>query len=169
MTSTVELPLGTLAQEFSLSRDVLRRLLAEAGVTPSGKRSGHPVYRLRDVLQAVQRGQQTEQMSPYARHALAKALLAEDEIRLRRGELLERHDVEQEQARILRLVALNRDTLPDILERDAGLSAAQVAIVERVLDREREELYRALRGDDEPAAQGTGKRNGATVHAQGVG
>lgn len=147
----VTLSLGILAAEFGMSRDVLRRVLSEAAVSPAAKKGGHPVYRLRDVYRAIQRQSDVEQLTPHARLALAKAVLAEDEIRVRRGELLERFEVEQEQARILRCVALFADTLPDVVERDVGLSAGQITRIERALDQMRESLHKALTDEDTDA------------------
>lgn len=144
----VLLPLGTLAREFGFSRDVLRRVIAERSVAPAGRRGGHPIYRLADVFRAVAADGDPEQMSPHARLALARAIHTEDQIRARRRELLERTDVEQEMAAMLKVTAECFDTLPDILERDCGLAPAVLERVEASLDRAREELYQRLTEDD---------------------
>ena len=127
-----------------MSRDVLRRVVAEAGVKPAGKRGGHPVYRLKDVYDAIEADRDTDRMNPYARHALAKAILAEDEIRVRRGELLESHDVEYQFGQVFKLVALAYETATDCCERDAGLTRQQATYLDEFFNKQRENLYKAV-------------------------
>ncbi len=71
---TVNQAIGTFAAEFGLTRDVLRRIITEARVRSVGKRSGHPVYRLKDVYNAVVKEQDVDTMNPHARLALARAV-----------------------------------------------------------------------------------------------
>lgn len=137
----VTFTMGVLAAEFGLTRDVLRRILAEASVAPVGKNSGHPVYRLRDAFRAVQRQQQPEHLSPHGRLALARATLAEDELRIQHGQLCELSDVEREIAALFKLCANAFEIATDVLERDVGLSPAQAEQLERYLDSCREQLY----------------------------
>src|SRR3990167_864546 len=137
---TLTATLGEFAAALSMTRDVLRRILAEAGVAPIGKRGGHPVYALRDVFHAVMAQHSPEELNPHARLALARALKAEDELRTRRGELFVRDDVREVFASAIKPVRQTIEVLPDILERDAGLTAAQVVACERALDALRETL-----------------------------
>ena len=124
-----------------MSRDVLRRIVAEAGVKPAGKRGGHPVYRLKDVYDAIEADRDTDRMNPHARYALAKAILAEDEIRVRRGELLESYDVERQFYKVFDMVALAYETAVDCCERDAGLTTQQATYLDEFFDKQRENLY----------------------------
>ena len=62
-----------------------------------------------------------------------------------------RIEVEQEMARLAKIVAQFFDTLPDRLERDTGMTPLILAKVERYLDEVREELYKAAISD-EPVA-----------------
>lgn len=132
--------IGTFAIEFGITRDVLRRILAEAGVQAVGKRSGHPLYRLRDVYGALARQQNQVSMSPYARQALARAIEIEDRIRVRRQELVEVDDVQRQFGLVFQSVARAFDTAVDGLERDLGMSPEQVSFLEQHFDSVRNEL-----------------------------
>jgi len=50
-------------------------------------------------------------------------------------------DVRQDVAKVFKSLAQTLDSLNDVLERDAGLSPEQAAVIEQLLDREREKLY----------------------------
>lgn len=139
-----------------MTRDVLRRIVTEEGVKPAGKRGGHPVYRLKDVYDAIESQRDPGNMNPYARLALAKAIKTEDEIRVRRRELLERTDVEATYGHLVQIVAQEYETLPDVLERDFGLTAQQAAGAERHCFKARESLYGLwieVCGDSQSAVQ----------------
>jgi len=148
MSRAIEHSLGALAAEFGMTRDVLRRVVSEAGVSPTGKRGGHPIYRLRDVFVAITKQSDGEHMNPHARFALARAIKTEDEIKTARRELVASHDVEQEVGRIFKIVVQGFETAADNLERDVGLSAKQAARLEKHFDEYRERLYRAVVGDN---------------------
>jgi hypothetical protein len=144
----VLLAVGVLSREFGLSRDVLRRILSEQSVAPAGQRGGHPVYRLADAFRAVVADGDPDRMSPHARLALARAIFTEDQIRHRRGELLERVDVEQEMAGMVKVVCQTFDALPDLIERDCGATPAVLSKMESCLDKARERLYQRLASAD---------------------
>lgn len=136
------LTVSQLAFEFAQSRDTIRKRLADRGVEPVEKRGGRPVYSLRAAIPALT----GDDAKPFERKAVAQSVLLEMKIRQESGELIPRFDVEQEQARILRNVALFADTLPDVIERDCGLAPEAIARVERAVDELREALYRRLAG-----------------------
>lgn len=152
--NTVNLSIGTYAAEFGFSRDVMRRILADASVGPIGKRSGHPTYRLRDVYLAVIRQQDVDHLNPHARLAHVRAIKIEDEIKTRRGELIEAGDVEREMALLAMHVVRGFDTAVDNLERDVGISAQQAEYLEQHFDECREQLYRDI-SDEKKGHQGT--------------
>lgn len=123
-----------ICTEFGMRRENVQRLIADAGLTA---RRGK--YRLRELVPVL-----TGQVDEYRRKAAAQAEEIELRLAARRGDLIERHDVEREHARIFRIVALWADTAPDILERDCGLSAGQIVRLESSLDRMRESLHEEL-------------------------
>jgi phage terminase Nu1 subunit (DNA packaging protein) len=158
MIEPVLLSIGALAAEFQISRDVLRRALSEAGVQPAGKRSGYPLYRLRDAHRAaLAQLANVEQLSPHARLAVAKAIQTELATSVRRGELIELHAHERECAFLSMAFAQWADTLPDIVERDVGASTLVLAKIEQTIDELRERLADWLESsadDEQPKANG---------------
>lgn len=154
--------LGTWAAELGTTRDVLRRVVSEAGVVPAGKKSGHPIYRGRDVCAAWAGMHQREagdpdKLPPMERKAHYQAEHEKLRLQMERAELVPSLEVEQGHGQIFAIVAQAYDTLPDVLERDVGLSPAQLARVEKALDEQREALYQALNDEpeDEDDAGGT--------------
>ncbi|NCA73178.1 MAG: DUF1441 family protein [Sphingobacteriia bacterium] len=65
------------------------------------------------------------------------------------GELISVEAFRQGLARPFKLLAHTVESLPDILERDAGLSGTQVELCVKICDRLREDLYQQLIRDPE--------------------
>lgn len=141
------LGLGALATELGKTRDVLRRILSVAGVAQTSGPPGRALYRLRDVLHAVFGERDPERMSAYERQALAKAMLAEDELRVRRGELLDAWDVEQTFAAFSKLVMLKIASAVDVVERDVGISPKQATRLQEHFDEMCDGLYSEIQRD----------------------
>lgn len=66
------------------------------------------------------------------------------DLQVRDGELLPASEVEVEWSSLVKTLANFLDTLFDVLERDSGLTGAQVERGRQLIDREREKLYRQL-------------------------
>lgn len=64
------------------------------------------------------------------------------------GELVPAIDFEGQLASALKIVAVSLESLPDVLERDAGIRGAAVERCQEVIDRVREELYLRLSGGE---------------------
>jgi hypothetical protein len=81
-----------------------------------------------------------------AKARLAALQVAFEEMSLResRGELIPAAEAEQRSVTPLKVMVSLLETLPDLLERDADLSAAAVERVQVLVDRTREELHRGL-------------------------
>ncbi len=62
------------------------------------------------------------------------------------GELIGLEDFRQGLARPFKLLANTVESLPDVLERDAGLTGAQVELCVKICDRLREDIYQQLVG-----------------------
>ena len=138
--------LGTFARELGFSRDVLRRIVSEAGISPvATTRRQDPLYRLHDIFGAVLRDRDAE-LSPSGRLSNARAQLAEDDLRVRRGELLDADDVAQAYGRLFKSVVRAFDIAVDCLERDTDLRPDQVVYLENHFDRVREQLAEEVRG-----------------------
>jgi hypothetical protein len=147
-----------IAEETGFDRDTVAKKISERSCVPSGKRGGHPVYRLRDVLPALyvltaDGLEDPQKMDPFRRVAHYKAELDRLKLEQETRELIPRIEVEQEQARILKIIAQLMDTLPDIVERDCGATADQVKRIERATDEAREHVFQELAEDEHaPAA-----------------
>jgi len=93
-----------------------------------------------------------EKLEPFKRRAHYQAEL--DKIRLQRdrGELVTATEVERCYAEVFGLLGQALETLPDILERDAAATPAQLVVIEATIDKVREQLYQRLIGDAKPKA-----------------
>jgi hypothetical protein len=164
MSNVTHLPTGTnlsirqIAEETGFDRDTVAKKLTECGVKPAGKRGGHLVFRLRDSLKALYVAgpdgrADPEKMDPFRRKAHYQAEHEMLTLARERGELVPTIDVEQEQARVLKILVQALDTLPDVLERDCALNATTLARLEQIVDSTRDQMYEALVGaDDEPSS-----------------
>ena len=150
----LHLSVGALAVEFGMKRETVIKRLANANAVPSGKRGAHNVYRLRDVWPALTNAAPNgeldpQKLDPYKRQAHYKAELDRLQLEQQTRELIPRIECEQEQARIMGIVAQMFDTLPDVIERDCGVSAEVVQRLERAIDECRETLHAELTSEDD--------------------
>lgn len=141
--------LGTWSAALGVSRDVLRRVLSEGGIQPSGKSRGHPIYALADVVEAWVTSQTGGAPDPDSLRPMERKLYYQAEheklrLQVERGELVPYIEVEQGHGAIFAITTQMADTLPDVLERDVGLAPLQLARVEKHLDEWREQLYQRL-------------------------
>jgi phage terminase Nu1 subunit (DNA packaging protein) len=72
-----------------------------------------------------------------------------DAIAVKRGELIPAEEFRQGLAGPFKLLANTVESLPDVLERDAGLTGAQAELCIKICDRLREDLYQKLIADHE--------------------
>ena len=138
--------LPTFAAELGMTRDVLRRVVSEGGVRPVGGTVPRPLYRLADVYRAIAMQGDGAESNPHSRLALARAIKTEDEIRVRRRELLDSWEVEQMCGHLGQIVAHSFETATDGLERDVGLTPRQSHYLEKHFDRCRERLAHEWEG-----------------------
>lgn len=144
------------ARAFGCSRDTFLRYARELGITDV-RRDGARVYELTPELVArlAVFASAPEDVDPSklpARAARDFWLAAEARLRVRQraGELCERTDVEQHVGRLTTIVLRCFETIPDVLERDCGLTPHAVTVVERELDAARVQLHAELtRGEEE--------------------
>lgn len=156
----VHLSISSLASETGKTRETVAKRLKDAKVKPSGKRSGWPVYRLKEALPAILSGSadghiDPDRLDPHARRAWYQGEHEKLRLEQERRELVPRLEVEQEMASTLKIAAEFFDTLTDVLERDCGASPAQLRRMEQELDRVREEMYERMTYDEDADAAGT--------------
>jgi Protein of unknown function (DUF1441) len=151
----VHVSISAMANEVGHARETIRKRLADAGVKSSGERSGNPLYRLRDMLRALNQTtdgkRDPDKLPPFERHAHFKAEHAKICFERELRQLIPAAEVERGYAHIFKTTARVFDTLPDTLERDCGLSPAALVVVEKHLDAARVELHAELnRSSNEP-------------------
>lgn len=167
MSKVVSLPTGTnlsirqLAEECGFDRDTIAKRIRNAGLVLAGKRGGHAVYRLREVLPVLfQKGEDgkddPQKLDPFRRKAHYQAEREALELSTSRRELIPRIEVEEEQARVAKIIVQALETLPDILERDCGLAGTQLEKVETTIDKVRDEMYEAMVDRDDQAGDASG-------------
>ena len=150
--------LTALATEFSTTRETLKKRLAIAKVKPAKTVRGHARYYLRDVLNvwlgSAESGFDPNSLPAFQRRAFFQSERERLRLLAEARELIPRLEVEQEMAGMIKLLVQTLESLPDIMERDCGLSGQAVAKMEALIDQAREELYSRLVEDgDEVAAK----------------
>ncbi len=143
----VKVSVSQLSHAFRMGRETVARRLADGKVAPVDKRSGRPVYALHDCV-PVLAPRDADTTDPFRRLALAQATSLELKLAAERGAYLQVEDVREQYASGFKPVRRMLDALPDALERDAGLTAPQVAPVERAVDALRRELAEELGASD---------------------
>ena len=127
----------SLAGLTGLDRDTIRGAIGRANLQPAGQRGGYPAYKLKDAIRAlfVRHGDvDPATLTPQDRKALADAKLREHALRVKEGEYLPREAYRAATARGFSTCAQSILSLPDNLERKAGLSPEQAEQAEKVVD-----------------------------------
>ncbi|MBL8495380.1 MAG: DUF1441 family protein [Rhodocyclaceae bacterium] len=130
--------LNWLHQTTGLPFSRVSEALAEANVQPADSKAGHARYLLESALPAIIGALQSPSdpalMSPRARKDHFQAARVELALRRERAELLPIAAFEQGAARAHAMVREALDSLPDNLERKAGLNPAGVVLARDVVD-----------------------------------
>lgn len=141
-TTGVFLNVTQLAHEFGANRETISRKLkaAEVPSRPCPVDGRISLFRLRDAVKAIFTTDETGQkdpnlMEPHQRASHYKAEEAKQRLAIQAKELIPAAEVEAEMAAAFKLVAQTLETIPDLLERDAGLNPSQIEIVEKHLDK----------------------------------
>lgn len=140
--------LTTLAREFGISRDTVGRRLREAGVRSTAERAGHPVFGLAPAARALVMAERVavspsstdpERMTPQDRKSWYQS--EKDRIAVERElkAVVSMEDCRLELALVTKSTVMMLETLPDILERDCGLGADALLILDGAIRNVREE------------------------------
>lgn len=160
--TVVALSLTSLATEFDCARETMKRRLDQHKVLPCGQRRGFPVYRLRDALAAWRAdeaaGWDIDALSPLERRAYYQSENERIKVEVSTGSLVPAAEVEADYAELVKKIAQFFDTLPDVLERDAGITGEQVIRVQEACDRMREAIYAAVTDDVREREHGNGSQ-----------
>ncbi|WP_411887929.1 DUF1441 family protein [Hydrocarboniphaga effusa] len=145
------LSISAFAAAARMDRHTLTTKISRLRIEPADTLKGNPRYALSDLLR-VYRGEQEQSdigsMDAFRRKALVQSQREELKLAAERGEVIPADEVQDEISRVLKLVAQKLDQIPDILERDCGLSGRAVEIIERELDKLRQNLADELSADD---------------------
>ncbi|MFC6838607.1 DUF1441 family protein [Xanthomonas theicola] len=149
--------IARLADEFGMDRRTAAKRLREAGVPPSGKRGANDVYRLADAAAALVdrfaaaggEGSVVDprDLPPMERRAFYQSENERLKVETTTGLLVPAAEVESDYAELVKKVVQFFDTLPDVLERKAGLTPDQVIKVQEQCDRVRQSMYEAMTED----------------------
>lgn len=91
-----------------------------------------------------------ETMSPKERLDHFRAEREKTKLLAEAGELIPRDEYRRDLTAVIKLLAVSLESLPDVLERDAGIDGAAVERCRQVIDGLREELYVRLRDMETP-------------------
>ena len=142
--------MAQLAVEFQIDRRTVKKRLAN--VDPSGtSKNGYPAYKLADVagpllgIKLIQSGDcNPEELTPKERKDWYDGEHKRRDLQIRDRELIPVEEFTRIYSHMLKVVAAGLETLPDMLERDAGLSGKQLEPVFTVVDGLRETIYHEL-------------------------
>jgi hypothetical protein len=160
MGKIIPLPTGVhvsvreFCDETGTDRETVAGRIKSANVAPSVNRGRWPLYRLRDLLRAAYTTTEDgaidpDRLRPFERKAHYQAEHEKLRLQTERGELVSSIEVEQQLGALFKEISRTFETLPDILERDAGATPEMLARVERTLDEVRERLYQDIAGRDD--------------------
>ena len=151
-TLGLEVSLSTLAREFGLARETVKKRLAAGSVRPSGRNKGNDVYRMGEAARAiiafeyggVEVNKDPDKMQP--KEMLDHYKGQNEKIKFDRdsGRLVEVDDHRIVVADMAKILMQEVETLPDMLEQRCGLSADEVELVENAINTARDSLAEKL-------------------------
>lgn len=144
--------INRLAELTGISAPTIRHRLAALRPSDTGKPRR---YESADALPLILGIRDGERLDPQAEKARLDRLRGdelEDRIAERRRELLPAGTFEQALASAFKVVAQALESLPDVLERDAGIDGAAVERCQSVIDRLRDDMANKLQSAAHPAS-----------------
>lgn len=146
--------ISRISDAFGMHRSTVRQKLREAGVVPAKQKSGINLYALQDVGPALfgesfTSGGDPEEMAPKDRKDWYQSENERVKLEKEMRALVTVEEVHREMSMLAKSLASSLDSLPDMLERDAGLPPHAIDLVEGVTDNLREQMYRAIIDDEE--------------------
>lgn len=139
-----ELSITQISLDTGITRKTIRKRLAEAHVEQARLEKGYPVYRLKDILPALftetEGTTDPDKLRPFERRAYYQGERDKLALAQERGELVPAFEVERTFANMFKTVTQGLETLPDVLERDAGIQGHVLVMIEQKIDELREVL-----------------------------
>lgn len=142
--------INALAEEFGIDRRTVKKRLD--GIPPAGEVNGHPAWRLRDVAITVMGpqaattigGLEPDELPPKDRLDHYRAEREKIKWQAEERISIPAPEVEAVVARAFKELSQGLDTIPDVLENDCALGAAEVERAIEAIDGIREALYQQL-------------------------
>ncbi len=147
------LSVQAFARELKCCRKHLGEKIKATGLKPAGTgQTGHPTYRMADVfevllneaLQKVAVSDDPSQWSPRDRLDHYRAENERIKLETAQRRLIPIEQYEDTLSTAFKSLALGLETMPDVIERDAGLTGCEVDIMQRIIDSQRQMLYDSL-------------------------
>lgn len=150
--ASIELSISAIARATSMDRRTIANRLDAVEAMPCNGSGKSALYSLRDVIRALacDFGSDDEVSSTdrlnlaRARESDLNSARKELELKVQAGQLIPESDVRTELAKVVNDTAQFLMTLPDILERDVGLSGRQVAKAHELVAKHRTAMYEKL-------------------------
>jgi len=144
---------NALAGEFGIDRRAIDKILKT--IRPSGKKSGHPVWLLRDVVVPIARyiseeidfdegDFDPEKLPPKKRKDWFDSEVQRLKYEEQMGRLIPADEIAKVEAEKNKKIALHLETMTDVIERDCGLGQEQITRMNQIVDNIREEMYNAI-------------------------
>ncbi|OBX05790.1 terminase [Gallibacterium genomosp. 3] len=138
----LKLNINQIAELVGMHRQTVSQRVA--GLTPSvGSNSKLKLYLLADLIRLGLQEKRTadvDSMSPNDRRSFWQAENERLKYERETGELIPAYEVAQEMSILAKAVVQQLETLPDILERDAGLSPSALIRVQQIIDDIRDQM-----------------------------
>lgn len=145
-----------LADQFKMDRRTVIKKLKEGECPVLKEADGHATYRLKDaapLLLGIDKGagavNDPDKLPPMERRAFYQSENERLKMEVSKQNLVPAAEVERDYAQLVKVVSQFFDTLPDVLERDAGLAPEQVISVQTSCDRVRQSIYEAVTKEED--------------------
>jgi hypothetical protein len=153
----IELSIRRLSEELGMARETIQKRLTQAGVKPSSSRSGHPVFRLRDVCPVLFGGVSFDEdgaidpskLRPTDRRAWFQSENERLKFEQETGNLILSAEVHAEFAAAAKIVVRELETLPDRAERDLRCGTEVVEYLQAEVRNIRQEIAKHMAADEE--------------------
>ncbi|HAS6087746.1 DUF1441 family protein [Vibrio vulnificus] len=148
ISASFDWSISKMAEAFGMSRNTVSKRLREQSVQPAGQERGSLVYALKDAAPALFQSDPTtsgalldpNKMPPEMRKAWFQSENERIKFEKSLGLLSETSDVARNYALLAKSVIQVMETMPDVLERDCGLTPSQVAKVQASIDDLRDQI-----------------------------
>ncbi|EGR0666953.1 DUF1441 family protein [Vibrio cholerae] len=140
--------ISKIAECFGMSRNTVSKRLREFNVQPSGKERGSDVYALKDAAPALFKSDSLPAGAVFDPNKMPPGMRKDwyqsenERVKLEKalGQLCESGDVARNYALLAKSVIQVMETMPDVLERDCGLTPSQVSKVQQSIDDLRDQI-----------------------------